>query len=173
MAKRTFQAAIAYTTPTALGALATQSQFMALKAASATQRVDILEILAIGVSTASAVWGGVLARVSTNETGAQTALAAPNSDGPNVSATAALAAPVQTFITSATNAPTPSSSAADTKINCGFNAFGGELRVNFAPTQQFDFFGTATPFQECCIFNDSGRGGVSSSANVNIVYEPY
>jgi hypothetical protein len=173
MAKRTFQASIAFATPTALGALATQSQYMALKSASATQLTDILEILVVGISTASAVFGGVLARASTNETGAQTALAAPNSDGPNHPATAALAAPVQTFITSATNGPTPSSVSSDTKKNCGLNAFGGELRINFAPTQQFSIFGTATPFQEAALFNDSGRGGVSSSANIDITYEPY
>lgn len=173
MAKRTFQTTIAYTTPTALGSAVTASQYMGMKAASATQLVDLLEILAIGISTASAVWGGVLARVSTNETGAQTALATPNSDGPQHPATAALAAPVQTFIVAATTQPTPSSAAADTKKNVGFNAFGGELRVNFAPTQQFSIFGTATPFQEAVIFNDSGRGGVSSSANVDVIYEPY
>src|SRR5262245_35951892 len=173
MAKRTFQTSIAYTTPTALGSQATSAQYMALKAASATQLTDILEVLGIGISTASAVWGGVLARVSTNETGAQTALASPNSDGVHHPATAALAAPVQTFIAAATTQPTPSSAAADTKKNVGFNAFGGELRVNFAPTQQYSIFGTATPFQESCIFNDSGRGGVSSSANVDIIYETY
>ena len=173
MAKRVFQASIAYTTPTALGSLATQSQYMAVKAATATQLIDILEILVTGFSAASAYWGGVFARASTNETGAQTALAAPNSDGPASPFSAALAAPVQTFIVSATNAPTPSSAPADTKENVGMNAFGGELRVNYAPTQQWQIFGTATPFAESVLFNDSGRGGVSSSVNTNIKYEPY
>jgi hypothetical protein len=144
---------------------------MSLRSASATQLFDILEILGIGISTASAVWGGVLARVSTISATA-TALAAPNSDGPHHPATAALAAPVVTLV-AATTMPTPSSAAADTKKNCGFNAFGGELRINFAPTQQFSVFGATTPFSEACIFNDSGRGGVSSSANVDIIYEPY
>jgi hypothetical protein len=173
MAKRTFSTSISYATPTALGSAATSGQYMALKAASATQLTDLLEAVVQGIATASAIFGGVLARVSTNETGAQTALASPNSDGPQNPATAALAAPVQTFIAAATTQPTPSSAAADTKIPLSINAFGGLYRENFAPTQQFSIFGTATPFQEACLFNCTGFGGAACSVNAMIIYEPY
>jgi hypothetical protein len=173
MAKRTFSTSISYATPTALGSLATQSQFMALKTSTATQLVDVLEAVVQGINTASAIFGGILARCSTNETGAQTALATPNSDGPQHPATAALASVVQTFITSATNAPTPSSTSTDTKFMLSINAFGGLYRENFAPTQQFSVFGTATPFQEACLFNCTGAGGAACSVNANIIYEPY
>jgi hypothetical protein len=173
MAKRTFSTSISYATPTALGSAATASQYMALKAASATQLTDILEIVVQGIATASAIFGGVLARVSTNETGAQTALASPNSDGPNNPASAALAAPVQTFIVAATTNPTPSSAAADTKFPVSINAFGGLYRENFAPTQQWSIFGTATPFQESVLFNCTGFGGAACSVNAGIIYEPY
>ena len=174
MAKRAFTTiGITYATATALGSLCTASQFMALKAASATQLVDILEVKIDGAATASAVGGFVLARCSTNETGAQTALASPNADGPLHPASAALAAPVQTFIVSATNPPTPSSSAADAHLTFTINVFGGIVRWNAAPTQQFSFFGTATPFQECVLFNCSTAGGTSALANSHVVYEPY
>lgn len=173
MAKRVFSTSISYATPTALGSLATQSQFNALKTSTATQLADILEVMVQGIATASAVFGGVLARCSANETGAQTALASPNSDGPQNPATAALASPIQTFIASATNAPTPSSATTDTKIPVALNAFGGLLRLNFGPTQQFSIFGTATPFQEACLFNSTSFGGAACSVNSEIMYEPY
>lgn len=172
MAKRTFTTQITYATPTALGAAATSSQYMALKAASATQLVDILELLAQGAATASAVFNGIWARCSTNETGAQTALAAPNSDGPNDPATAALAAPVQSFIAAATTQPTPSSALGDTKFPVTINAFGGNYRENFAPTQQLYIFGTATPFQEACLFNNN-TFGASAAVVASMIYEPH
>ena len=174
MAKRAFATlGISFATATAVNAQCTSGQYMALKAASATQLVDVLEILVSGTSAASAVGGFILDRVSTNETGAQTALASPNADGPMHPATAALAAPVQTFIASATNQPIPSNATTDTRLVLSNNAFGGILRWNAAPTQQFSFFGTATPFQECVLFNCSSAGGVSCSANIHIIYEPY
>lgn len=173
MAKRTFKTAITYATPTALGSVVTSGQYMALKAASATQLTDILEVVVQGAATSSAIFGGELARCSTNETGAQTALGSPNSDGPQHPATAALAAPVQTFIAAATTQPTPSSAAADTKFPIVINGFGGLYRENFAPTQQFSIFGTATPFQEACLFNNTGNFGASAAIVAAIIYEPY
>ena len=107
MAKRTFATSISYTTPTALGSPCTDVQYGAVKTTTATQLVDVLEITVQGNSTASAVWGGCFARASTNEVGAASALASPNSDGPQHPATAALASPVSTFIHAATTPPTP------------------------------------------------------------------
>ncbi len=173
MAKRLFSTSISYATPTALGAAATSGQYMALKTSTATQLADILEATVQGIATASAIFGGVLARVSTNETGAQTALASPNSDGPQHPATAALASPVNSFIAAATTQPTPSSAATDTKFPLSINAFGGLYRENFAPTQQFSIFGTATPFQEAVLFNSTSFGGAACSVNAGILYEPY
>lgn len=173
MAKRTFKSAITYATPTALGSAATSGQYMALKAAAATQFTDILEIVVQGAATASAIFGGEFARCSTNETGAQTALASPNSDGANDPNTAALAAPVQTFVAAATTQPTPSSALGDLKFPVTINAFGGLYRENFAPTQQLGIFGTATPFQEACLFNNTGNFGASAAVVAAIIYEPH
>ena len=173
MAKRVFTTSISYTTPTALGSPATDVQYGAIKSASATQLTDILEVTVQGNSTASAVWGGCLARASTNEVGAPSALASPNSDGPMHPATAALAAPVVTFIHAATTPPTPSSNAADTKFPMTINAFGGLYRENFAPTQQFSIFGTALPFQESLLFNSTSYNGTSSIVTAAMIYETY
>lgn len=177
MAKRVFTTAQAYVAGTNLGtAIAnTTAPYMAIKAntTAATQLVDILEVSVQGAGTASAVFGGVLARVSTNETGAQTALATPNSDGPQNPATAALTNAPNTFVQAATTQPTPSSAATDTKFPLVINAFGGLYRENFAPTQQFSIFGAATPFQEAVIFNCGQFGGAACSVNIAMVYEPY
>lgn len=175
MAKRVFNYAGTNVTASALGSAAGSGFYMAVKAntTAATQLVDILEIKISGTGTASAVLGTTLARVSTNETGAQTALASPNSDGPQSPFTAALTNPPNTFIAAATTQPTPSSAAADTKVDLSTNAFGGIVRENFAPTQQFSIFGAATPFQECALFNSSSAGGATGSFNALIMYEPY
>ena len=173
MAKRIFTTSINYTTPTALGSAVTDNQYGAIKSTTATQLTDILEITVQGNSTASAVWGGCLARVSTNETGAASALATPNSDGPSHPATAALASAVSTFIHAATTPPTPSNVGTDTKFPMTINAFGGLYRENFAPTQQFSIFGTATPFQESVLFNSTSYNGTSSIVTAAMIYETY
>jgi hypothetical protein len=172
MAKRVFSGgSISFATPTNLGSVVTSGQGLGIICASATQLVDILEAVVQGVNTASAIFGGVLARVST-ASATRTTLTAPASDGPQNPATAALAAPPVTYI-AATTMPIPSSVATDTKFPLSINAFGGLYRENFAPTQQFSIFGTATPFAEAVIFNCLGYGGAACSVVSSIIYEPY
>jgi len=172
MAKRVFSGgSINFATPTALGSTVTSGQGLGMICASATQLVDILEAVVQGVNTASAIFGGVLARVST-ASATRTALAAPASDGPTNPATAALAAPPVTY-TAATTMPTPSATTTDTKFPLAINAFGGLYRENFAPTQQFSIFGTATPFAEAVLFNCTGYGGAAGSVVAGFMYEPY
>jgi hypothetical protein len=171
MAKRTFSGgSISFATPTALGSVVTNNQFLGIIGGSATQYNDILECIIQGVATASAIFGGVLARVST-ASATRTALAAPASDGPNGPFTAALAAVPVTF-TAATTTPLPSSTTTDTKFPLVINAFGGLYRENFAPTQQFSIYGTTTPVAEACLFNCTGYGGAACSVVPAIIYEP-
>jgi hypothetical protein len=173
MAKRMFSTNINYATPTALGSAITTAQYMAIKASNAaTTLCDILEISVQGANTASAIFGGVLARCSTNETGGGSALAAPNSDsgqGPN----SALSAAIVTFIAAVTTNPTPSTTATDAKIPISINAFGGLYRENFAPGQQFQIFGNATSNQEAALFNCTGFSGAACTVNAFFIYEPY
>jgi hypothetical protein len=171
MAKRTFSGgSISFATPTALGSLVTSGQALGIIGGSATQFSDILEAVIQGAAAASAIFGGVLARVST-ASATRTALAAPASDGPNSPFTAALAAVPVTY-TAATTMPTPSSTTTDTKFPLVINAFGGLYRENFAPTQQLSIYGTTTPVAEMVLFNCTGYGGVSCSVIPAIIYEP-
>lgn len=173
MAKRVFNAMFTNATASALGSTANTGFFQSIlaNATAATQLIDILEVKISGTGTASAVLGTTLARVST-ASATNTALASPNSDGPQSPFTAALTNAPVTLI-AATTTPTPSSAAADTKIDLSTNAFGGIVRENFAPTQQFSIFGTATPFAQCCLFNCSNANGTTGSFNSFMMYEPY
>lgn len=173
MAKRTFftggqtYAAAAYT------ANLTNAQYCAIKGGSATQLIDILEVSVNGMATASIVAAMQLVRASTLEAGAVTALASPNSDGPNHPSTAALAAPPVTFVAAATNGPQASAVTTDPKLQFSLNLFGGIERWNASPTQQMSLLGnTVALFGELILFNSSTSGGSSGLCNTHMIYEP-
>jgi hypothetical protein len=171
MAKRLFFAggltfnAQAYTTGL------TASTYMGVQGGSGTQQIDVLEILINGMATASIVSGFQLVRASTVAV-TPTALASPNSDGPTNPATAALGAPVATFVTAGTQ-PQASAVTTDAKLNLGMNAFGGIIRWNASPTQQFTILGNTADFGCALLFNSSTSGGSNAAANAHIMYEPY
>jgi hypothetical protein len=144
---------------------------MGLKGASGTQITDILEVLFSGKATASTVAAIELCRASTLET-TPTALAAPHSDGPAHFATAALAAPVVTFVAAATG-PTPSNTVTDAKLNLALNLFGGIIRWNASPTQQWTMVGNTAPGGETLLFNNSTAGGSTGLGDAHIIYETY
>ena len=171
MAKRTFNGSFTNCTASAIGSAAATGQFMCIKGGSGTQFIDILEVKISGSGTASAVLGTVLARVSTIETTLTTPLVSPFADGPMNPATAALAAPASTFSAAATG-PTPSSAQSDTKFDLTTNAFGGIVRENFAPTQQFSQVGNTATLGETVLFNCSTYNGTTGSFNAAIIYEP-
>src|SRR5205814_8760868 len=91
MAKRIFHASNYTPTAQADTTALTNATYQALKGGSATQLIDILEVMISGLAGASSPTIMQLARVTTIET-TPTALASPNSDGPAHPATAALAA---------------------------------------------------------------------------------
>lgn len=171
MAKRVFTSAGLTFGATAAGSVTVTSQFMALKGGSSTQITDVLEILFSGKATASTVAAIEFARASTLET-TPTALAAPHSDGPMHFATAALAAPVVPFVAAATM-PTPSNTVTDAKLNLGLNLFGGIIRWNASPTQQWTLVGNTAPGGESVLWNSSTAGGSSGLGDAHIIYETY
>lgn len=174
MAKRIFTtAAVTWTANAAGSAIGTPGtpSWMALKGASGTQITDILEVLFSGKATASTVAAIELTRSSTLET-TPTALAAPHSDGPMHFATAALAAPVVPFVAAATG-PTPSNTVTDGKIQLGLNLFGGIIRWNASPTQQWTMVGNTAPGGESILFNNSTAGGSSGLGDAHLIYETY
>lgn len=173
MAKRIFTSAGLTYTASAAGSAAASSTYMALKGGSSTQVIDILEVMISGKATASTVAAMELDRASTLESVASS-LAAPHSDGPAHPATAALAAPPVSFVaTSAGAGPTPSNTATDARLNLALNLFGGIVRWNAAPTQQWTQSGNTAPGGESVLWNSSTAGGSSGLADAHIIYEPY
>ena len=145
---------------------------MALAGGSTTQLIDILEILISGMATSSLTASFNLSRTATPVFATQAALVSPNSDGPLNPATAALANPALPFI-SATTPPTTSTTVTDAKLNFALNAFGGILRWNAAPTQQWSNLGNTFPLGVSVLFNLSAGGASTATANAHILYEPY
>ncbi len=171
MSKRLFTTAGLTFNATAAGsAIGAGVNYMALKAAS-SQLVDVLEIKISGMATASTLGGFVLKRASTLET-TPTTLAAPHSDGLMAPFGTALSSTVTPFIAAATN-PTPSNTVTDATLDVGLNAFGGIIRWNAAPTQEWKIFGTAAPGIESVLFNSSTASGANAAVNAHIMYEPY
>lgn len=174
MAKRIFFTGNQTFTAQAYTTNLTNATYMALKGGSATQFTDILEVLCNGMDTSSVVCASQLVRASTIEAGAPTALASPNSDGAMNPTTAALAAVVVPFVAAATNGPQASAVITDPKLNLGINSFGGIIRWNAAPTQQYSMTGnTAALFGELILFNSTTSGGANAKLNAHIIYETY
>ncbi len=171
MAKRLFTTAGLTFTASAAGSVTTTSAYMAVKGGSATQLIDVLEIMFSGKVGTSTVVGLVFKRASTLET-TPTALAAPHSDGPMHPATAALAAPAVTFVAASTQ-PTPSNTVTDATLQLGLNGFGGIVRWNAAPGQQWSILTATAPGGESVLFNSSTHGGVTCAGDGHIIYEPY
>jgi len=145
--------------------------FMALKGAS-NQLVDVNEVKISGMASASTLAGFVLKRASTNETTPTALATASASDGfmfPNASA---LSSSVTTFIAAATG-PIGSNAVTDATLDLGLNGFGGILRWNAAPGQEWKIQGSAAPGQESVLYNSLTSLGANVAANAHIIYEPY
>lgn len=171
MAKRVFTSQNLTYTASAAGAAAASSTYMALKGAAGTQLIDVLEVLISGKATASTVAAMNLARASALET-TPTALAAPHSDSPMFPSATALSSTVVPFVAAATG-PTPSNTVTDAKLNLALNLFGGIVRWNAAPGQQWQIIGNTAPGGESVLWNSSTGGGSSGLADAHIIYEPY
>jgi hypothetical protein len=156
--------------PTAVTVAATQ--WIAIKGGASTQIIDILEFLISGMATSSAAAAFMAAYTTTLGATPTTPPAAPAGDGAmNVSATA-LANPAVTYV-AATTGPFPAATNTLPKLNLGLNLFGGIIRWNAAPTQQWTSVGNSTSGGETVLWNSSTAGGSSGLANAHIIYEPY
>lgn len=178
MAKRSFNTFGLSFPATALAAAATSSGYMAMVGSSTTQVTDINEILISGTAAASTVGAFAFAPISTAQTGGASALVAPHSDGPmqsNATPTANT-----TYIAAVTTQPQASNAITAPKINVGLNTFGGIIRWNAAPTQQYTLIGNAVfaagppvTFGQAMLLNLTAGTGATTTSNVHIIYEPY
>ena len=170
MAKRVFAAPNSTWTATAHGAAATA--WMGVKGANTTQIIDCLEFLISGMATASTL-GGFTTAYSSTLAAATLSVAAGGSDGPMVVNATGLSATVVVHSASTTTGPTPSNSATLPKLNLGLNLFGGIIRWNAAPTQQWTMVGNGVNGGETVLWNDTTFQGATGAANAHIIYEPY
>jgi len=145
--------------------------FMYIQAQSA-QLVDVLEVKISGMQTASTLAGFQLHRASTNATTPTALATASASDGLMLPTGTALASTVTTAIAAATG-PTGSNATTDAVLDISLNGFGGILRWNAAPTQEWKIQGTAAPGIASVLYNSSTAGGTNCAANAHIIYEPY
>ena len=170
MAKRSFQC-VNYT-PTATSdstAALANGTYQGIRGGSATQRIDVLEVLISGLAGASSPTIMQLAR-SGIIASTTSVLVAPNSDGPADTATAALAAPPLTFV-AAVGGPQRSAAISDARLNLALNVFGGILRWNAAPTQQWVITGATAPGGESTL--SAYSGGTVGAVSSHVLYEPY
>lgn len=172
MAKRIFFCSQSFVA-SAAGSQATSGAYMQIVGGSATQTIDVLEILVSGQAAASALGGFTFTRQSTLSTGGNSTIVAPASDGPMDSNTAALAAPAVIGNVAVTNQPIPSAAISDAHLNLGLNTFGGILRWNAAPFQQWTQFGSAVTVGASILYNSTSYFGATANANAHIMYEPH
>jgi hypothetical protein len=169
MSKRSFTAGIATTgNGTADNAVLTTLQFMHLDPGSASQMIFVEEIEISGLAGTTAPQNMQLRRDGTLATGAATALASPNSDGPLNNFAAALTTVPIASMSYATTMPTPSNSATLARLNLAFNAFGGIIRWLCAAGEQWWMVGNAVNIASTLSNN---TGSTSSSVGAHIIYE--
>lgn len=168
MACRIFQAVNWTPTATADTTALAGGTYMAIKGGSGTQQIDVHEIVVSGLAGSTAPAIMQMARVSTIET-TPTALAAPNSDGPNHPATAALAAPPVTFVAAATG-PQRSAVTTDARLNLGLNTYGGIAKWNDAFTKPWTILGATADFGESVL--SCYTGTTPGAVSAHFIYEP-
>lgn len=137
-----------------------------LQGGSATQRTNLLELFAGGQAGASSPTIMVLGRDSQVASGTNTNGTGQN-DAAMDAATAALAAPVVTGNSNATNKPQRSSTLK--LLNQSYNAFGGILRWVAAPGEEISIVGASASLGE--ISFSAFTGGTPGLSGFHGVYE--
>jgi hypothetical protein len=168
---RSFQAqGLSCGSGTAVNTLLTTSQYMALKGAASTQRIDVNEILISGFATSSAPALFQLGHVSVIETTPTALAAATASDGQLDSSAAALASAPVTFIAAATQ-PTTTNNTTDPRLNLGLNLNGGILRWVAAPGMNWTQLGNTATLGESYLACFTGSTAGTFSAH--LLYEAF
>jgi hypothetical protein len=152
-------------------------QWMAVKGGNGTAIIDVLEILISGLASASTLGGFIFSRVTGLEAAAGgsalTTSAPKSSDGLLNPSGQAITNPVVVFNAASTTGITPSNVVTNADLNLGLNMFGGILRWNAAPTQQWWIVGNTTTTGESALYNSLTAGGATGLASAHIIYEPY
>lgn len=168
MAKRIVSVTTQTPTATASGAvnLVDATYPFIFKGGSSTQRTNILELFEGGQAGASSPTIMLLGRDSQVQSGANSN-GTGQTDAPLDAATAALANPVLTGNTNATNKPQRDS--ANHLLNLSFNAFGGIVRWVAAPGEEISIVGNTASLGECSF--SAFTGGTPGAAGFHGIYE--
>ena len=146
----------------------TDGGYVGLVGGSTTQHIKVYSVFMGGQAAVSSPTIMMLGRDST--LGATlTALATPNGLGPLNPHTAALAAPPVGFVASTTK-PQRSNSITVGKINLSFNAFGGIVKWEAAPGQEWLNFGNAASLGETSL--SAFTGGTPGLMGATLLLEP-
>ena len=158
-------------TPTAVGDTAnfTSNGIHALQGASATQRMNILEVYLGGQATSSNANWMILARDSTFAAG--TVTSGTNGKAPVAldPATAALTNPPITYCAVTTTQGQRSSTLY--LANLSFNAFGGIVRWVAAPGEEIGMLGNTASFGETSI--SAFTGSATGLLGTHFIFEPF
>lgn len=169
MGKRTFSVPVWSPTATADTTGLANNTMMAIGANNATSGLLVQEIEIGGQGSASSPMIMMFARDSTLMA-TPTALAAPASDGPMNT----LSPAAQTGSITANFAGTsPQRSAATTagRLNLSFNGFGGIVRWQAAPFEEWGIVGVTVNVSESSL--SSFTGSTPSNIGAHIIYETY
>lgn len=142
--------------------------FMALQGGSPTQELKIYKVSMTGLATATAVTPLFLARDSTEGATLTGLSAGTESNGAKSPFTAALAAAQQAFTQSSTK---PQRSSTLSRINMGFNAYGGAFVWQpWDGEDTFDIYGNTASLGEASL--SCFTGGSPGLISATIEYEP-
>lgn len=168
MAKRSFSAATYTPTATADQTAFAASTFQALESGGAAFALNVLEIELGGQATTSSVNIMQFARMAVVGT-TPTALAAPNSDGPLNSFTQTLGTVPLSYVAASTN-PQRASATTSARLSLSFNAFGGIIRWQAAPYEEWGILGNAVSVSGSIL--SAFTGGSVGLIGSHIIYEP-
>ena len=169
MARRPFSAPNWTPTATADTTNLANGTFMALQGGTGSQNINIQEVFISGLSGSSAPALLQHAR-DTPVMATPTALASPNTDGPNNPATAALAAPPVSAISAGTS-PQRAATTSLVKMNFSLNGFGGLIRWLADKGEEFGILGNTQPSGEASL--SAFTGFTTGPISANLTYEPF
>jgi len=170
MGKRSFQVPVWSPTATADTSPLANNTHMSIGALNATSGLLVQEIEIGGQGSASSPMIMMFARDSTLA-GTATALAAPASDGPmnTLGQTAQSGSITFNFVTTTPNQRSAVTTSA--RLNLSFNGFGGIVRWQAAPFEEWGIIGVTASISESSL--SAFTGSTPSNIGAHIIYENY
>src|SRR5262245_45740940 len=169
MGKRSFQAPVWSPTATADTTALANNTYMAIGATNATSGLLVQEIEIGGQGSTSSPMIMMFARDSTLGP-TRTALAAPNSDGPLHTLGQAGQTGSLTFAF-ANTPPQRSATTTSARLNLTFNGFGGIVRWQAAPFEEWGIVGVTASVSESSL--SAFTGSTPTNIGAHIIYEAY